>query len=446
MTNFLLLVLAKARVDLGTDVLRRQLIHTIDVLRDAFEGVSLRFDLLLGLIDGFIEAIDKTIRGEARSVLPTKSLFIHRALERYLCQDFSPILGLLAFDQLSHSYILDSQLQVVHLRVVKHNFVILDFLGLKLVKGFGNNGVVHRQTLMLSVVFLCLLKLFHEHVLFVEKKLLSRALDQLTVDFLGQKEHVVERAWRSEPGHLDFKLINSLLKRRLLAKLDNVIPIENFDDGLRYEAKVHLEPFCPLENALVVDDRATEQPFKHDVLPIDVQVDFGNAVLKDVNLVNWVADLLVGSLRRLNCLHLVDHIVENGVCVLKVCKEGQLPQRHLDECHVLVIVLENAFLDALENLGILVAHIVKVFFGHLSNGRVLLRNNGGRGHAVVDEGDLTKELALEQSECLALTFSFLGAWLLTAGSQCGAPVLRSVLHVQVATTEVHGAFTFCNDE
>ena len=169
-------------------------------------------------------------------------------------------------------------------------------------------------------------------------------------------------------------------------------------------------------------------------------------MLKNVNLLDEVTDLLVGSLGRLNCFHLVDHIVEHGVRVLKVCKEWQLPQRHLDECHVLVIVLENAFLDALENLGVLVAHIVEVFFGHLSNGRVLLRNNGGCSHAVVDEGDLTKELALEQSESLALTFSFLGAWLLTAGSQRGAPVLRSVLHVQVATTEVHGAFTFCNDE
>ena len=143
---------------------------------------------------------------------------------------------------------------MVHLRVEKHDFVILDFLGLKRVKGFGNNGVVHRQTLMLPVVFLRLLKLFHEHVLLVKEKLLSRALDQLTVDFLGQEEHVVERAWRMDPGHLDFKLINSLLKRRNLAKVHNVVPIENFDDGLRNEAKVHLEPFCPSENALVVDD------------------------------------------------------------------------------------------------------------------------------------------------------------------------------------------------
>ena len=49
MTNFLLLVLAKARVNLGTDVLRRQLIHAIDVLRDAVEGILLICDLLLGL-------------------------------------------------------------------------------------------------------------------------------------------------------------------------------------------------------------------------------------------------------------------------------------------------------------------------------------------------------------------------------------------------------------
>ena len=334
---------------------------------------------------------------------------------------------------------------MVHLRVEKHDFGILDFLGLKLVKGGGNLGVVHRQALMLPVVFLLLLELFHERVLLVEEKLLSRLLEQHTVDFLGQEEYVVERAWRLDPIHIEFKLQDRLFKRRNLAKIDKVIPFENFDDGVRNEAKVHLELLLTHENALVVDDRASEQPFKHDVFVIDIQVDFGNAMLKNVNLGDRVADLLVGSLSRLNCLHLVDHIVEHGVCVLKVSKEWQLPQRHLDECHVLVIVLENAFLDALENLGILVVHIVEVFFGHLSNGRVLLRDDGGRGHAVVDEGDLTKKLALEQSQCL-VTFSFLGAWLLAAGSQRGAPVLRSVLHVQVATTEVHGAFTFGDDE
>ena len=69
-TNFLLLVLSKARVDLGTDVLRRQLIHAIDVLRDADERIFLELDLRLGIFDGRVEAIDKTIRGHARRVLP----------------------------------------------------------------------------------------------------------------------------------------------------------------------------------------------------------------------------------------------------------------------------------------------------------------------------------------------------------------------------------------
>ena len=68
MKHFLLLVLAKARVDLGTDVLRRQLIHTIDVLRYAVEVILLVLYLLLGQLDALIEAIDKTIRVEARRV------------------------------------------------------------------------------------------------------------------------------------------------------------------------------------------------------------------------------------------------------------------------------------------------------------------------------------------------------------------------------------------
>ena len=70
MTNFLLLVLAKARVDLGTDVLRRQLIHAIDVLRDADERILLVLDLLLGFFDIIFEAFDKTIRAHVRRVLP----------------------------------------------------------------------------------------------------------------------------------------------------------------------------------------------------------------------------------------------------------------------------------------------------------------------------------------------------------------------------------------
>ena len=209
---------------------------------------------MFGLFDTRVEAINKTIRVEAQRVLPHESLFVHRDLERCLCQDLSPILGLLAFDQLSHSYILDSQLQVVHLRVEKHDFGILDFLGLKLVKGGGNPGIVHRQALMLPEVFLLLLELFHERVLLVEEKLLSRALDQHTVDFLGQEENVVERACRLNLGHLEVKLLDSLVKRRLLAKINKVIPFENFDDGVRNEAKVHLELFITHENALVVDD------------------------------------------------------------------------------------------------------------------------------------------------------------------------------------------------
>ena len=70
MTNFLLLVLAKARVNLGTDVLRRQLIHAIDVLRDAVEGILLICDLLLGLFDAFFEALDETISIEQLRVRP----------------------------------------------------------------------------------------------------------------------------------------------------------------------------------------------------------------------------------------------------------------------------------------------------------------------------------------------------------------------------------------
>ena len=161
-------------------------------------------------------------------------------------------------DQLSHSYVLDSQLQVVHLRVEEHDFVILNLLGLQLVKGGSNLGVVHIQALMLLVVLLLLLKLFHEHVLLVEEKLLSRTLDQLTVDFLGEREDVVERAGSLDPVHLDIKFLDRLVKLRLFAKLFKVVPFENFDYGVGNEAKVHLELWSGLffltEDALVVDD------------------------------------------------------------------------------------------------------------------------------------------------------------------------------------------------
>ena len=333
---------------------------------------------------------------------------------------------------------------MVHLSVEKHDFAILNFLGLKLVKRLSNLGVIHRQACMLLMVFFLLLKLFHEYVLLVKKKLLSRALDQLTVDFLGQSEDVVERAWRLDSFHLDLKPQDFLIKRRLRAKFFKVYPSENFDNNVRNKANVHLKQLFLLEDALVVDDRAAEQSLKHKILAFDSQVDFGNTMLNDVNRIDRVANLLKDFFWPLNCLHLVDHIVEISVCVLKVCKEGQLPQRHLDKSHVLVFVLEYTFLDALKNLGILVAHIVEVFLGHASNRRVLLRYDGGRGHAVVDEGDLTKELTLEKSECLATTL-LLRAWLLAAGSHCSAPVLRSLLHVQVATTEVHGALAFGDD-
>ena len=147
---------------------------------------------------------------------------------------------------------------MVHLRVEKLDFVILNFLGLKPVKGGSNLGVVHMHAMLLRVDFLPHLKLKHKHVLPFEEKLLSRTLDQLTVDFLGEREDVVERAGSLDPVHLDIKFLDWLVKLRLPAKLFNVVPFENFDYGVGNEAKVHLELwrilFFLTEDALVVDD------------------------------------------------------------------------------------------------------------------------------------------------------------------------------------------------
>ena len=108
MASFLLLVLAKAGVNFGTDVLRCQLVHFLDINIDSPEHLLLIVDFILGLLDARVEALDKTVRGQARRVLPQEVLLFLGNSQRYLGQSLPPVLAYLACDEFSHSYVLDT--------------------------------------------------------------------------------------------------------------------------------------------------------------------------------------------------------------------------------------------------------------------------------------------------------------------------------------------------
>ena len=126
------------------------------------------------------------------------------------------------------------------------------------------------------------------------------------------------------------------------------------------------------EGVLVVDDRATEQAFNHSLFATNVDDNLNNSLLDDVNRGDFITrshqDSVVGELLRVET---VDNIVENSVSVLQVREERQLFEGLLHEAHVLVVVLEDALLDVLEDCRVLVANLFEVFDRELTNGAVL---------------------------------------------------------------------------
>ena len=159
-----------------------------------------------------------------------------------------------------------------------------------------------------------------------EKKLLTGAFDVLAIDSLGQCDDVIKRALL-DPAHFNFKLLDGLVERGLLlAKLNEFGDMQAFDDRLGSETQVDLEleflgTVLVLEDTLVVNDTTSEKSLQHDVASVNHQVYFGDSVLQDVDLIDRVINLLVGTLLDLRSLHLVDHIVENSVCVLEMSEK-----------------------------------------------------------------------------------------------------------------------------
>ena len=67
----------------------------------------------------------------------------------------------------------------------------------------------------------------------------------------------------------------------------------------------------------------------------------------------------------------VDNRVQDCVSVLQMVEERQLFERHFNETHVLVIVLEDALLDVLQDLRVLQHDLIEVLLLELANGAVL---------------------------------------------------------------------------
>ena len=247
---------------------------------------------------------------------------------------------------------------------------------LQIVKLLGNLDVVHLKSSVLLVVILLLLKGFHKVVLLAEKHLLTSALNQHRVDLLGQGKNVVERCdWQACNLHLE--ALDSLVELNILL-LDflEVAELQLLDDRLHGEAKRYTRSSVRRECVLVIDDRTSEKTLNDGFFAANGDNDIDDTSLDDVdrvNLVTW-AHPEVTSVHLLG-VQAVDDRVENGVSVLQVVEERKLLECHLDEAHVLVVVLKDALLDVLKNLGMLLGDGLKVLLHELSNRAVLQSNN-----------------------------------------------------------------------
>ena len=155
------------------------------------------------------------------------------------------------------------------------------------------------------------------------------------------------------------------------------------------------------EDVLVVDHTTAEQALEHNILTVDCEENLHDTLLKDVNITEIIADIHQhASLVLLGSGKAVNDIIENSIGVLQMCEERQLFQGHLDEFHVLVIVLEDALLDVLQDLAMFVDDLVKVFGRKFADGAVLESNDRGCCSTFIDERDLTEELALAKNSSL----------------------------------------------
>ena len=116
------------------------------------------------------------------------------------------------------------------------------------------------------------------------------------------------------------------------------------------------------ENSLKVDDTASEESFKDHLFATNQYWNFDNTLLDDVNIIDFLAlfnERVIFISFESDATK--DDLVEDSVCVFQMLEKGQLLKSILNEAHVLVLVIEDAFLEILADERVFYTDLIKVF-------------------------------------------------------------------------------------
>ena len=99
---------------------------------------------------------------------------------------------------------------------------------------------------------------------------------------------------------------------------------------------------------LEVDDAASEESLKDHLFATNQYWNFHDALLDDVNIIDFLTLLYERVIFiPFESDAAKDDFVEDSVCVFEMLEKGQLLKGILDEAHVLVFVIKDAFLEVL---------------------------------------------------------------------------------------------------
>ena len=145
-----------------------QLLHLLDVFLDSVKCFLLIINLFLGFYHLVSQTTNKLVRIKGCRFLPFEQVLVLGEAKTNFSQTLPPVCALLTVDELGDRDILHTELQVVHLGVVEHDFLILHQLSLDLLERASDFRVVHLQSVILFVLSLLLLELLHQLVLLVK--------------------------------------------------------------------------------------------------------------------------------------------------------------------------------------------------------------------------------------------------------------------------------------
>ena len=153
--------------------------------------------------------------------------------------------------------------------------------------------------------------------------------------------------------------------------LDDMIHLvfgEDLEDGRCGEPKVDGAALFH-EKGAIVNDTAFEQALNHKLLLLELCVDLDHTRLQEVQLVGISPCFLeLSALDHGFCVKEVDDVVKDRVVIGKISEVRHLLHRTFDEVKHLVLIIVNACLDLLKDLGLHRHDFLILLLGELAQG------------------------------------------------------------------------------